>query len=44
MNAFTKQIQTQRYKKPKPRFPTGEGGGGINTEFRIKIYTLPYMK
>ena len=43
MNIFTKQTQTQRHKKQSYGFPRG-GGGGINTGFGIKIYTLPYTK
>ena len=41
MKLFTKQKQTHRHRKqtlPK------QNGGGINQEYEINRYTLPYVK
>ena len=43
MNLFTKQKQTHRRRK-QTYGSKGEGVVGINWEFGINRYTLPYIK
>ena len=43
MNLFTKQKQTNR-QKTNLWLPKGKVGRGINQEYWIKRYTLPYIK
>ena len=42
MNLFPKQKRTHRLQK-QTWLPKGEGGGGINWEIGIDIYTLLYI-
>ena len=46
MNLFTKQNQTHRLRKHMYDYQSRNmgGGGGINQEVGIKIYTLLYIK
>ena len=44
MNLFTKQKQSQRCRKQTYGYQRGKGGGGINWETGIDIYTLLYIK
>ena len=45
MNLFTKQKQTHRLRKQTYGYQRGKGGGGgINQEVRINIYTILYIK
>ena len=48
MNLFTKQKQTLTDMENKLMVNKGQagvrGGGGINQEYRINRYTLPYIK
>ena len=44
MNLFTKQKQTYRLRKQTYGYQRGRGGGGINWEFDIDMYTLLYLK
>ena len=45
MNLFTKQKQTLRLGKQTYGYQREKGGGGrINWEFGIDIYTLLYLK
>ena len=43
MNFFAKQKQTHKLSK-QTWLPKGKGGGGINQEVGINIYTLLYIK
>ena len=43
MNLVTKQKQSQRCRKQTYGYQ-GMGGGGINWEIEVDIYTLLYMK
>ena len=44
MNLFTKQKQSHRCRKQTYGYQGGKGGGGINWETGIDIYTLLYIK
>ena len=44
MNLFTKQKQIHRLRKQIYGYQGGKVGGGINQEFGINRYTLPYIK
>ena len=43
MNLFTKQIQIHRLREKTYGYQGGKGVG-IDWEFRIDMYTLPYLK
>ena len=44
MNLFAKQKQSHRCRKQTYGYQGGKGGGGMNCEIGIDIYTLVYMK
>ena len=44
MNLFAKQKQSHRCRKQTYGYQGGKGGGGMNWEIGIDIYTLVYMK
>ena len=44
MNLFAKQKQAHRNRNHTYDYRRGKGGGGINQEYRINKYTLPYIK
>ena len=44
MNLFTKQKQSHRRRKQTYGYQGGKGGGGINWEIGIDIYTLLCIK
>ena len=43
MNLFTKQKQTHRLREQTYSYQGGRWGG-IDWDFRIDMYTLPYLK
>ena len=44
MNLFTKQKQTHKLRERTYGYQEEGGGGGIDWEFVIDIYTLLYLK
>ena len=44
MNLFTKQKQTHRHRKETYGYQGKKGGGGMNWEIWIDMYTLLYIK